>query len=250
MDDHRRPTTFRPHLRLTMSGDLPDGEQFSCNLAMVPTSSRWAAAGNALAENAVLTDYLNDGDQSIYADLAADCSAFWASGNLQMASRAVLKRVKIAGIAEDGRYVGGAREVAVNTPGAVLPDQGMFPHQVALKITLETDADLGRIKGGFYLPGRTALNFSPDTNLYTAGAVGAVRDAVATLIANIENSPGFDAAGFRVVIASQGRYNRNGTLRLAPGNHDVKRVNVGRRVDIQRRRANRLSEARIVDAPV
>lgn len=241
--------TFEPHFRLTMQGDLPDGEMFSCSLSLVPDDSVWQELVlQALKVDRLISD-LAEASGGELDDIVADVTGFWSAANAHISADAVLKRVKLAAVDEDGHYVSSPREAAVNVAGA---DGGStyFPHQMARKITLETDADLGRVKGGFYLPGTTATGFDHTTNLYSAENSSTLRDTVKDLIDNLNNAPGLDAHALRVVIASQGRHNPDGSVRLAPGNHDVVRVNVGRRIDVQRRRANKISEARITDAAI
>lgn len=238
-----------PHLRLSMNGDLPSGEQFSCSLSLRPDTSAWSAAVLTAARIALLNAFLGSSDMSAWDDVVSDCSNFWARSNSHIAPNAVLKRIKMAAIDENGHYTGSPKEAAVNIAGADNTGQ-IFPHQMARKITLETDGDLGRIKGGFYLPGCVATGWSSDTDLYSTGQTGEVRGSVATLISDLNNAPGVDVSALKVVIASGGRHNSNGSVRVAAALWDVERVNVGRRIDVQRRRANKLSEARISDSVV
>lgn len=242
--------THVPHLRLTMQGTLPNEEMFSCNLSLRRENSTTTQFLDFIAAqfsppNSILVNNFND--------MAADCIAFWSRDASGISPNAVLKLVKLAPIGADGHYLGPALEYSTTTPGG---SQAMgsgavnFPHQVARKVTLETDGDLGRVKGGFYLPGVTSQGFDATTDLTAAQYVGYVRDSVQTLINDLNNAPGLDATGSQtVVVASQGR-TRNGVQVVPPTLWEVKRVNVGRRVDVQRRRANKISEARISDAAV
>jgi hypothetical protein len=241
--------TFVPHLRLSMLGTIPDGEQFSCNLSLRPDYSAWTEAVDLAAKMAVLTALLTSADEDWFTDLVTDCTNYWQDLATEISSRAILTRVKVAAIGSDGHYTGAPKEAAVNVPGGRTPDfNEMFPFQVARKVTLETDADLGRIKGGFYLPGVTSRGFDATTNLSSAAIAGSVQGRTATFLDDLNNAPGLDTHALKVIVASQGRHNRDGSVRLGPGNYDVVRVNVGRRVDIQRRRANKISEARIADS--
>lgn len=234
-----------PHMRLTLQGELPDGEMFSCNLSL-------------RVEGQTAADWLGwfSGEEILvnrWPDLVTDCTDFWARPLSYISQRAILKLVKLAPIDELGHYSGPAMEMAVNQAGGI-NDQGdatqMFPHQIARKITLETDGDLGRVKGGFYLPGVTRQGWDVTTNLTSVAVVTDIRDSVKTFIDALNDAPGIDNTGsFKVVIASQGR-TRQGVQTVPPTLFDVERVNVGRRVDVQRRRANKLAEARIADADV
>lgn len=236
---------YVPHLRLSLIGDLPDGEMFSCNLSLRQENQttqdfldRWS--GNDYATDSIAANNFND--------LSTDCTNFWSSVGAFISLHAVLRRIKLAPIGADGHYVGAPLEKAVNTPGA--SDSEMHPFQIARKVTFETDGDIGRIKGGFYLPGVTKDGFDPTTNLTSTAYQGPIQAAVAAFVTNLNDAPGLDATGsFTVVVASQGRH-RNGVQVVAPNNWDVKRVNVGRRLDVQRRRANKISEARTADTAV
>lgn len=233
---------FVPHARVTLQADLPGGEISNCTFSIVPNGDLPGAG----IINWLLDGFGNDGMD----DLVADCVAFWGRVETHISARAVLKRVKVAPLDANGHYSGNVFERAVNQAGGQGGQFVMLPNQVARKITLETDADLGRVKGGFYLPGVCEVGWNQDTQLTDVATTEQVRDSVAQLIADVENMPGIDVTSPQVVVASQGRNNPNGTQRVAPGNFDVKRVNVGRRVDIQRRRANKVGEARLVDANV
>lgn len=240
------PTTFVPHLRLSLIGTLPDDEVFSCNLGMIQEGLTVQEFIDAVIDFMAPGDTVADNN---FTDLVADCVAFWARPASGISPSAVLKMVKLAPIAANGTYLGPPREAVVNQAGAENANQ-MFPFQVARKVTLETDGDLGRVKGGFYLPGVTSNGYDPSTNLASATVTAGVRDSVQTFINNLNDRAGLDATGsLRVVIPSQGR-NRNGVQTVPPTNWVVQRVNVGRRYDVQRRRANALSEARISDADV
>lgn len=237
---------YKPHLRLTWSGTLPDGEIWSNNLSLVPDGSEWEAlfagavapyiaALNTLLVNINLTD-----------DLVADVVAYHTRADSFISTDAVLKRITVAAIDDNGHYSAAPREAAVNVGGSRAASR--MPHQISRKITLETDSDLGRVKGGWYQPLPSVEGFDYSTDLWAVAQTTQVRDSVKTFLDNLQDAPGLDFNSFRVVVASQGRHNKNGTVRQGPGNFDVKRVNVGRRADVQRRRANKLSEARIADA--
>lgn len=231
--------TWVDHMRLTMSGELPAGEQFSCSLSLradnlnAATLDQWFGA-NLLDE--------------VFDDIVADCSAFWARPGSGINLSAVLKRVVVASLDEQGHYTQAPREAAVNVGGG--DNNVRHPLQMSRKITLETDADLGRVKGGFYLPAPTTNSWDAATNLTSVGYTEGVRDSVKQFVDDLNNAPGLDEFAVKVVVASQGRRDKNGVLRVQPGNYDVERVNVGRRLDVQRRRANKISEARIADADV
>jgi hypothetical protein len=230
-----------------MLGDLPSGEMFSRSVSL-GVSGFDVAAALAFTNNA--RDNLAQAD---FDDLVSDVTDYWSRYQTWISARAILKTVKLAPIGANGAYTGPAREAAVNVPGGASTSAGygeMLPHQISRKVTLETDGDLSRIKGGWYLPGCSSQGFDAGSNLWSATVTSDCRDSTDTFLEALANSTGLDALGsYKVVVASQGR-NRNGAQVVAPGNWEVKRVNIGRRLDVQRRRANKLSEARIADADV
>lgn len=238
--------TFRPHLRLSWRGTLPNGEMWQNNVSLVPDNATWAAFTLVDDEIDYITEHL--GLVNMADDLKVDVVNYHQRAGSHIGVNAVLTRVTLAAIGADGRYTAPPNEMAVaNVTGG---GSNNFPFQVSRKITLETDDDLGRVKGGWYQPCPDTSFFDSTTNLWSAAHILEVRDSVATFIADLENAPGLDDNSFRVVVASQGRHNSNGSVRMAPKNCDVKRVNVGRRPDVQRRRANKISEARGADVAV
>lgn len=238
--------TYVPHLRLTWSGTLPSGEIWSNSCSLVPDNSAWSG----LVGNSALITYVREhiGDPSIFEDLVADVRAYFTRDTTHICSDAKLTRIVLAGLDNEGHYVGPPREFAVPNDAGYWPNG--FPEQIARKVTLETDADLGRVKGGWYLPMPESNGFDRGSDLWSATVTGEVRDSTRQFIDDLNNAPGLDDVALKVVVASQGRHNRDHSIRLPAGNYDVKRVNVGRRVDVQRRRANKYSEARITDATV
>lgn len=236
--------TYKPHLRLTWSGDLPSGEIWSNSVSLVPDHGDWlalAGAAGMIAYLGTLLDTINLTD-----DLVTDVSNFHSRLDTRIVMDCVLKRITVAALDDEGHYIDAPREAAVNVQGGAA--NGQMPHQIARKVTLETDGDIGRVKGGWYIPRPSNYGFDVATDLWSTDQTSALRDSVKTFLDDLQNAPGLDFNSFKVVVASQGRHNANGSVRVAPDNHEVKRVNIGRRADVQRRRANKISEARITDA--
>lgn len=230
---------FDRHVRLTMSGTIGDGSEiFSMGLSLAQQSQDWLS-------DALIPDFPSN---DIADDWRGACVAFWTGAVAPVTATAHLKRITIAQIGTNGRYEHAPKEYAVNYNGGY-GGTAKWPWQVSLAATLETDADLGRVKGRFYLPCPDGV-LDPNTDLIDVATAEGLRNATVTLINDLADQPGVDLADWRVVVASTGRRNANGTQRLAPGNFDVQRVNVGRRLDIQRRRANKVSETRTADAAV
>lgn len=230
--------TYAPHLRLTMGADLPAGEQAVCTVSLVPDNVAFGTIADWLGDTLV-GDYL--------ANIWNACTAFWARPQSHIAPTSVLKRLKLVEIDANGHYASLPKEAVRNVPGGETLGN-TYPNQIARKVTLETDGDLERVKGGFYLPGVTDTGYDLLTGLFSAAVATDVANSVKDFINDIENGPGVDFTGVKVVVASQGRHGAGGAVRVPPANHDVKRVNVGRRLDVQRRRANKISETRTADA--
>lgn len=245
-------TTMKPHLRLTMSGLISDFEIFSCSLSLEPQgSTAWGEILSVpLPSVAVVRAFLDQLEADGFEDLVTDCVNFWVNPANNMTGNAKLRKVTLAAIGTDGKYTAAPLESAVVAQGQAAIGTG-GPPQVSHKVTLETDGDIGRVKGGFYLPCPSLSNadgwFEPSTGLFSVARTEQVRDAVKGFLDNLQNAPGLDTYDLRVVVAGGPRHRSDGTVRLAADNYDVLRVNVGRRPDVQRRRANKRSEARISD---
>lgn len=240
--------TYAPHLRLTMTGHGPgtDAEIFSMSLSLVPDGSAWTTLLGTLSPLLALREYLESSDDVLFQDIVDDCAGFFNAAKTHGSS--VITRVKLAGIGPDGHYVGPPREAVVSQGGGSNTGVAM-PWQISQKVTLETDGDLGRVKGGFYIP-FPMMNYDYGTDLWSQTDVQAQQNAVVNFINNLSNAPGFDTHSFKVVVASQGRHNPDGSVRVAPANHEVKRVHMGRRPDVIRRRANAVPEQRLTAANV
>lgn len=222
--------TFKPHWRLSLIGRMSGAagaEMFSMNLSL----DRF--------DDGVLSPLL-DPNATVWNDIAQDASDWFSSPATAISSHAHLVSIKCAPIGADGKYTGSPveREVGANGGGGT----ARLPNQIARAVTLETGADLGRIKGRIYVPLPT-LTVETDGR-WSETAVNAAEASDKAFIEALGNQPGLDVLDIRVCVASQGRRNQNGTLRLQPDNYEVTAVSVGRVPDTQRRRRNKLAEAR------
>lgn len=218
------------HVRMSMIGSLPGNEMFSFGIALGRSS---------LPDLSVLLEP-ND---TVWNDLRDDAVEFFSNSGLS--NRARLLRIKFAPIGTDGRYTGPAVEREADSVNNGVPGSNALnqvPNQIALAVTLHTTADLGRVKGRFYLP-------CPSAPVQADGRIeeswrDTVETAAATFITNVNNQPGLDVLDLKAVVASSGRRNEDGSVRIGPENHPVTAVSVGRTLDTIRRRRNKLSEFR------
>lgn len=180
----------------------------------------------------------------MWADLTNDARVFFASAGAGIHPDATLNMVKFAAIGADGKYTkapverapSGARIGAGGGTGSVRP-----ANQVALAVTLLTAGDLGRVKGRFYVP-VPAFAVTAEGRYSVAAAQG-VATAAQTFLNAVNNQPGLDVLGLQAVVASQGRRNKDGSVRTPARNHVVTGVKVGRTPDTIRTRRNKVSEA-------
>lgn len=229
---------FAPHYRLTCSGTFGNGDDgWTFGVAINQYEAGLQDQPNGLPGTDV-TDNWRDA-----------CVALVTGPNSPIRGHAAINRVKVAAIDENGHYRVPPREYVVVGNGGYGNNGTVYPWQVALAVTLETDGDLGRIKGRIYLPA-PGMGLNPSDDLIGADTAEAARNAVVTWINQLADEPGLDNGDFRVCVASQGRHSKSGVLTVPPGNHDVQRVSVGRRLDIQRRRANSVRELRVASVDV
>lgn len=223
------PADYKPHARITASGLIgAEGEQFSYSLSMRDAN-----------EDEIDWLGLKDATPDDWDNVCDAVKSFHARASSRIHSLARLKSVKVAFIGDDGRYTDPPFEVACDIPGGWADTA--LPYQCSVAVTLLTDADLGRVKGRFYLP-MPSVGWNATTDLITVGDAELIRDSTVQLINEMSNAPGYDSVDLRVCVPSQGRHNDNGTVRLPKGNHDVQAVKIGRLIDTVRSRRNQLRE--------
>lgn len=199
----------------------------------------------AAVDPSVAAQALNFGpDDTVFDDMAADVIAWFRRPTSHIANNCKITKVKFAFIGADGRYTKAPVE---KDGGGYQGGQGAgpyHPYQCALAVTLGTDGDLGRVKGRFFSPA-PAHDIDPDTGLISVQAQTDCRNSADQLLTDLGNQPGLDALDIRVCVASQGRHNKDGSVRTQPGNYPVVRVNVGRVIDTMRSRRSALPESPI-----
>lgn len=238
------------HLRLTMNGTLGAAEQFSMSVSLRPDTDEFQAIVSPFGRGVWLRDLiLGEPMGAMFSDIVDDCTAWFGSSSVRIRDIARLTLVKLASIDETGHYNAPPREAAVSQYGGSLSGTAMA-HQISRKVTFLTAGDIGRVKGGFYIPAPSTEEFDPATSQWSSSSTETVETRTRDLVDDLNNVPGLDVHSFKVVVASAGRHNPDGSVRLAPALHDVTGVSVGRRADVQRRRANKVSEARSAPSSV
>ena len=224
---------YEPHYKVTMSGTLGSGAEEIFSMGFALARHDQAPIGHIL-----------DPNDTVWTDIASDCTAWFSDPLTKIHAHAKLTKVKIASIGSNGRYASPPVERLVTASGGVTASTTRPANQEALVVTLHTAGDLNRIKGRFYLP-LPALTTQGDGR-FLAADVDGVETRTQTFINAVNNQPGLDVLGLSVHVASQGRRNKDGSVRVGPGNHLVTGISVGRVLDTQRRRRNKLLEARSI----
>lgn len=224
--------TYVPHMRVSCLGTLRGGEIFSYSFAIAEVDANGAIPS---------FQDIATGNATVWDDIAQDVADYHPMSGAS--SAAVLKTVKIASIGADGKYTEAPIERTVGgvngVPGLETPK---YPNQVALAVTLHSAGDLGRVKGRFYVP---SPGYATETDARISEANRDIAETRAGMLVDaINNQPGLDVLNLRVVIASQGRRNADGTVKIPPKNHTVEAVSVGRTLDTIRSRRNKVTELR------
>ena len=217
----------RQHVLMTWGGPLATTEQWSCGV-------RWANLPNgdpnppADITSAQFTQIRNQIDE-VWARLLT----WFQSGNSGAAvgSLAQLSWCKLALIAEDGSYAD--EPVAFETTPANPPATTTLPPQCAYVVSLRSGLGLGRANyGRFYVPTPT---WSPGQNagLATEAQAASARTAAKTMLRDVEADLQVQLSSIRLAIMSNLGL---GQTKL------VQEIGVGRVVDTQRRRRNKLNE--------
>lgn len=202
------------HFYLQWGGTLPGGDEWSCGMRMIPTGS-----GTPVNDPTALTN------------AATAIEAFHSRGVSYISPRALLTFTKLNLIGTDGKYVDNVtyEHVHANVPGGGT-EARTLPNQIALAISLLTGFGRGPAhRGRFYMPLPTMVigtDGRADPNDITF-----VKGSANTLITALNaTSPNYK-------IGVMSRKLGAATARIVTG------VEVGRVLDTQRRRRNKLVEA-------
>ncbi len=229
---------YAPHARVVMSGTIGGdfAEIFSMSFSVGEDTTASISPGFNMS--AARVD-----------DLVADISGWFSGVDTRIAAVARLRQVKVSNINALGKVVGEVQKRDVNVAGASLAGS-CGPWQVAQKVTLNTDGDFKKVRGGFYVPCPDLTELDRGVNLWSATSIANSQLRLDQFVEAVNNQPNLDEAGFEMVVASQGRRNPDGTLRIQPANYRVQSVSIGRRPDVVRRRGNAVGEARSAPLPI
>jgi hypothetical protein len=218
------------HMLAAWGGTLPSGEEFAGAMKF--------ASPNDIGMNTQVS--LVDNDNACD-DVLADLTAFWQTPTAYIPRYAVLTWFKWNRIGTNGRYVNDTTRIRENlsiaggsNPTTANPP---LPHQVAWTTTYLTNAQRGLAnKGRTYWPTNVQLNSS--TLLVEATSANYMAQNVSELIRAWGDWPGLDVTGVVPVVGSIGEGSRPGQYR------SIRSISVGNRLDIQRRRAEKVTEER------
>lgn len=217
----------RQHVLMTWGGPLATTEQWSCGVrfAALPNGDPAPPADVTPAEFLLLSNQLDE----VWARLVT----WFQSGNTGAAVGALaqLSWCKLALIGEDGDYA--AEPAAYETTPINPPVTTQLPPQCAYVVSLRSGLSLGRANHGrFYVPTPT---WAPGQNggLATEVQATAARTAAKTMLRGVEADLQVQLTSIRLAIMSNLGL---GQTKL------VQEIGVGRVVDTQRRRRNKLNE--------
>jgi len=201
------------HLYVQWGGKLPGSEQWSCGLRLINV-------GGGVA---------ND-DTGMLAAVSTAVEDYHTRALTSIGNNALLSFVKVNAIGTDGHYVANTtnEHIAPDATGGATA-ASPFPNQIALAVSLTTGFSRGPAhRGRFYLP----LPYtSPGVDgTIPAGTAGGVHTSTTTFLAALNAVN----AAWKVGVMSR----KSG----APAARVVTGVEVGRVLDTQRRRRNKLVE--------
>lgn len=202
------------HLYVQWGGMLPGNEVWSCGLRMVASSPDSIAASDA----------------TLLSGLVSAITAFHTRSTTMISTRAVLQYVKANAVGVNGKYLYPTTQQSIlaNTNGGASA-ANTLPNQVALAISLTTGVGRGPAhRGRFYIPLPAIL---PQSD----GLIDAtVRDGIKTSATTFLTALNAITPNFQVGVFS--RKSGAATHKLVTG------IAVGRVLDTQRRRRNKLIE--------
>lgn len=178
---------------------------------------------------------IEQSSQSICDALAAALSSYWADQFVKIPSNCFLTTVKWNQIGRDGRYALQTETMQTEFAGVAGASSALYPSQIAWATTWDTDTSRGRAHAGrTYWP--TAQAVSPLTYVVSQGECKDKANRDLRLIGTL-NSIALDGRGDGGIYAAVMSNLGEGVSRRITG------TRVGGRLDVQRRRANQMTEA-------
>lgn len=203
------------HLYLQWGGNLPGGDEWSCGLRMASTGNVSNSQDPAAMLNGV----------------SSAVQTYHQTAGTHISPRATLTFVKLNYIDPSGHY---AEDTTFEKAMANIQGGGsssvLVPNQVAYVVSLTTGFSRGPAhRGRFYLPLPT-FPLDTDNRIQVTNQTQAVTAANALVSALNAVNPDYDVAVFSRKLG-------------APAHRLVTGVQVGRVLDTQRRRRNKVAEA-------
>lgn len=171
-------------------------------------------------------------------DARGDVETWWGAIRQLYGAATKVTSCKFARIGTDGLYEPQDRVSEQDITVALQPGTSASPNlpgQIATVITLLTNTTRGLAsKGRIFLPALSTASVNTDGSIF-GPHVETIADATVTLLNNLNNWPGGDTGQQfgRVIVASK----------VGAGEErDVTGIRVGRRFDVQRRRAEKFPE--------
>ena len=175
----------------------------------------------------------DNANAAMQADLGDDVWTFLNAIKSYVTSGFRWTHVKIAPILADGSYAQPSAIYQFTAPLAGTDGTGALPPEVAIAVSLRAPIIGRRGRGRIYVPalGKSGT-VSGDGTVATACA-NALRDAMATLVSNLQDMPGTEEYGPIVAVMSAGS-----ATAVRPS-----QVRVGSHMDVQRRRQHQALES-------
>lgn len=175
---------------------------------------------------------IDNADAAMQADLGDDFWTFLNTIKSLQHSSWRWTHVKIAPILADGSYGAPSAIFQFTTPLVGSLSTGCLPPEVAVAISLRAAIIGRRGRGRVYIPGLTQASLTSADGTVGSGHSATLRDAMATLVTNLENIPGVEDYGPLVSVLSAGSATAVRPAQVRVGNH----------FDVQRRRQHQVAE--------
>ena len=174
---------------------------------------------------------VDNADAAMQADLGDDVWTFLNAIKAYTANVFRWTHVKIAPIAAGGAYAAPSAIYQFTTPLVGGASVSLLPPEVSLAVSLRAPIIGRRGRGRIYLPAIPS-NLNSSTGVVSSTPAGVIRDAMVTLISNLQDMPGTEDYGPTVAVMSA-----NSATAVRPS-----QVRIGSHFDVQRRRQHQAPE--------